>query len=424
MSKLQAAIDAYNSLTNKEIIARQVSGILPEDKYQRCKNLLEDNELLIRHDDILFEVEFNLPSENNSLFTFDINDLLKAPSRLLSPPDNFYLADKDYLHTAINDSTPEEIKNYLNISLFANTLCDLADYAIKNQQKAIFLHGEKLELSLKYSSSDLKPLVDLDKFISDFVAAEIHKEQKITIIKSVLLEMLKNNEIDRLTLPCLINRFSEFVERVNANYQLYVSEFSFDKIKAQVESEKLEFTLKLNKVFSDIQNQLLAIPVALILIGGQVTPENSFTLKNISIWFGAIVFGIFMSLLIRNQRSTLKAIRLEMDSQWDGIKNKHKFVAERLGVHYAQLRARYWLQSFFLAIISTIISGSIVGATGLLLYSAEMLHVYSEVLVYGLYGGCVYLIFCWLTSFVFKIIQGRSLKCANKKGMEAQLNNN
>ena len=280
----------------------------------------------------------------------------------------------------------------------------MADYGIKSTPKAIFLHGEKLELSLSYKPDDLKPLVGLKQFIAEFVDADIHKEQKITIIKSVLIEMLKNNEIDRLTLPCLISRFSEFLERVNANYQLYVSEFSFDKIKAQVESEKLEITLKLNKVFSEIQNQLLVVPIALILIGSQMKLSNTFTPTNISIWCGAIVFGIFMSLLIRNQCSTLKAIKLEMDSQWIGIRSKHKFVAEKLGTHYSQLKNRYWLQRFFLMIISFIIATSIVGSTIFLLYNSGSLNIYKEVIYFGSYGGAIYLALC-LIPFAIKTVK-------------------
>lgn len=401
MNKLDTAIRVYRLFEYETINARQVTGVLPESEYLACKSELENHELLLSCKDDSRELEFKLPSENDALFALDMDDLLRAPSRLLSPPRRFYLADIDYLFTERETNVPELVKGYLDASLFASTLNDISDHSLPLVPKAIFLQGEKLELSLSYSSSDLIKLEGLDQFISDFVKAEIHKEQKATIIKGVLIEMLKSNEIDRLTLSCLIKRFPEFLDRVNANYQLYVSEFSFEKIKEQVESEKFEFTLKLNKVFSDIQNQLLAVPIALVLVSSQMKMANGLSLLNMSIWCGVLVFGVFMSLLIRNQRSTLNAIKLEIDSQWHNIQSKHKYVADRLGTHYYYLRRRKKSQHLFLMLVSLIVSVSIAVSTILLLYNSKSLHLYKDVLYFGGLGGVGYLflsLMWWLLS--------------------------
>lgn len=406
MDRLDAAIRAYRLFEEKTINARQVTGILPDGEYLSCKRELDSFDLLLNFKDDTREVEFRLPSENDALFALDMDDLLRAPSRLLSPPKRFYLADIDYLLFEEGTDIPELVKGYLDASLFASTLNDISDHSLPLAPKAIFLQGEKLELSLAYASSDLLILQGLEKFIFDFVKAEIHKEQKATIIKGVLIEMLKNNEIDRLTVSCLIKRFSEFLERVNANYQLYVSEFSFEKIKEQVESEKFEFTLKLNKVFSDIQNQLLAVPIALVLVSSQMKLENGLSFLNMSIWCGVLIFGIFMSLLVRNQRSTLNAIKLEIDSQWNSIQTKHKFVADRLGAHYSHLGNRQRTQQLFLVLVSSIVSLSIAVSTILLLYNSQSLYLYKDVLYFGGIGGIIYLLASlflkWLVSYWLK----------------------
>ena len=392
MDKLDAAISAYRLFEEKTKNARQVTGVLPEGDYLACKSELENFDLLLNCKDETREVEFKLPSESDALFALDIDDLLRAPSRLLTPPKKFYLADIDYLFFEEGSNLPDLVKGYIDASLFASTLNDISDHSLPLAPKAIFLQGEKLELSLSYSSGDHSVLEGLEKFIFDFVKADIHKDQKATIIKGVLIEMLKNNEIDRLTVSCLIKRFSEFLERVNANYQLYVSEFSFDKIKEQVESEKFEFTLKLNKVFSDIQNQLLAVPIALVLVSSQMKLSNGLSFINMSIWCGVLIFGIFMSLLIRNQRSTLNAIKLEIDSQWNSIQTKHKFVAGRLGAHYFYLKSRQRTQRLFLVLVSLIVSVSIAVSTVQLLYNSQSLHLYKDVLHFGSIGGISYLL--------------------------------
>ncbi|WP_139309789.1 hypothetical protein [Teredinibacter haidensis] len=406
MNKLDAAIHVYRLFEEKSINGRQVTGILSKKDYKNCKDELQKFDLILNVKDETREIEFNLPSESDALFAKDMDDLLIAPSRLLSLPKNFYLADIDYFFSGESESLPDLVRGYMDASKFASTLNNISDHSLPLVPKAIFLQGEKLELSLTYSSSDLVILEGLDKFILDFVEAEIHKDQKATIIKGVLIEMLKNNEIDRLTVSCLMKRFSEFLERVNANYQLYVSEFSFEKIKEQVESEKFEFTLKLNKVFSDIQNQLLAIPIALVLVSSQMKLANGLSFINMSIWCGVLIFGIFMSLLIRNQRSTLNAIKLEIGSQWNSIQDKHKFVANRLSANYSYLKSRQKTQERFLFLVSLIVSLSIAVSTVLLLYNSQSLHLYKDVLRYGFIGGVIYL----LLSLIWRVVNIRLLK--------------
>lgn len=404
MSKLLVAINVYKNLIERSFESRRAIGELPEKDYLHFKKQLEDNNLLLNSRDETFIVEFQIPSEQNEFFSKSLDDLLEAPSRLLNPPSKFYIADEDVLYEGDSEQAPEYIRDYLDTALFSSTLLSLADHPISSgSPRAIFLHGEKLELYLAYKREDIKRLMGLQEFINEFVSAEIHKDQKVTIIKSVLLEMLKNNEIDRITLPCLLKRFSEFIERVNANYQLYVSEFSFEKIKAQVESEKFEFTLKLNRVFSEIQNQLLAVPVALVLVGSQMKVTNGFSMVNSTIWCGSIVFGFFMSLLIRNQRSTLKAIQLEMDSQWRAIEKKHRYVAERLGLYYRQLQNRYCLQKWFLMLVSLVVSGSILGSTLLLFYRCQAQQRLDELFLYGGFGGMLYILICLLWSLRYKL---------------------
>ncbi|MDR7375473.1 hypothetical protein J2X19_000131 [Rhodoferax ferrireducens] len=46
--------------------------------------------------------------------------------------------------------------------------------------------------------------------------------------------------------------------------------------------------MKLNKTLSEIQNQLLAMPVALVLVGGQMAPDTGLSIKNLVIWLRLI----------------------------------------------------------------------------------------------------------------------------------------
>lgn len=370
MNKLEVCIEACKKLSNKNIAQRTVSGNLPAEDYFDLKEKLEQYGWLISNDDENHYIETRLSPETDQLFVFDVNDLLTAPSRHLRAPANFYVADLDYLHKEDHNSeTPVLITQYLNTVKLASAFISIADHTVKGPlPKAIFLLREKLELSLKYDQDDLKPLEGLDRFIADFVNADIHKDQKAAIIKNVLLDMLSNNRIDRLTLPCVIRRFDEFLDRVSANYQLYVSEFSFEKIKSQVQQEKFDLTLKLNKVFSDIQNQLLAVPIALIVAGSQMSNKGEITAQNFFILIGTLIFGLFMFLLVRNQSNTLQAIDTEITFQWGLIKDKHAAAKERLEENHNKLKARHAAQRKVLRVIWWVVLFSVVSVTLLFLY--------------------------------------------------------
>ena len=144
---------------------------------------------------------------------------------------------------------------------------------------------------------------------------------------------------------------------------------TYSDFREFLEKEKLDATTKLNKVFSDVQNQLLAIPAALILVGGQMEDAGgSWTSKNIVIWLGCLVFAILMNLLIRNQCHTLQAVKQEIDQQWLQIKGKYHSVADRFESSYGQLNHRYRHQIWLIRVISLLVSISLAVSTGMLLW--------------------------------------------------------
>ena len=308
-----------------------------------------------------------------SAFFQSMEVLLSSGERRIRPPQRFYVADIGYLHSANSTDTPECVRNYLAASKLFGLLERTADVpgGITTDKKLIFLQKEKIEITSRYGEKDLHDLVGLDDFQSDFIESETHQEQKKTIVKTVLFAMFTGHS--RINLADLLSRFAEFIEKVRASYQLYVAEFSFQKIKAEVEKEKLDALIKLNKVFSDIQNQLLAVPVALILVGGQMENFGGWGAKNVLIWLGALVFAVFMALLVRNQRHTLKAVKSEIDQQWIEMEGRHRDVADRFASSYEELGTRFTHQSRLIRVVEFLVGLSFWITTGLLAYYSALI---------------------------------------------------
>jgi hypothetical protein len=102
-----------------------------------------------------------------------------------------------------------------------------------------------------------------------------------------------------------------------------MSKFSYDDVKKEVEKEKVDFIVRLNKVFSDIQTQLIGVPVSVILAADKlkignlaVNDPNKFhgiSLTNILVILAIGFYAIVLAMLIRNQNNTLEAIKDEID---------------------------------------------------------------------------------------------------------------
>lgn len=309
-------------------------------------------------------LEFSLPS---NYFT-SMEVLLRAPARRLQAPRDFYVEDLDYRHSRDVSTPPDPIAAYLHAVRLFGLLGRVADdeRRVGSVVTLVFLNQQKLEITADYQLMDLDRLPALSTFEQEYIGSPTHQQQKHTILRSALFSMFSHSR--KVALADLIKRFPELVEHVESSYQLYVSEFSFQKIKAEVEKEKLDFTAKLNKVFSDIQNQLLAVPAALILVGGQMEPGQGWSVKNLLVWFGAVVFALLMNLLIRNQHHTLNAVKLEIDQQWQLIEGEHRQVAQQFRKSYEQLDDRYGHQRILLGTVSSLVAVALAFATGLLLW--------------------------------------------------------
>lgn len=302
--QLELVILLQKFVQPENIHDRQIKLIFPISglDFNDASAALSLNGLLVDESIKRQSIEYQLPAN----FFINLGEILVSPSRRLSPPDKFYILENDYYHqVGTNNKLDNTIKNYLIATQLANALLSIADYhgGIGSEKTIIFLGKGKLEICIEYGEPDLLFDIDLSNFTSTYIDSQIHQEQKKTIIKTVLFELFPGQE--NVKFLELLHQFDDFLERVHKSYQLYVSEFSFEKVKEQIEKEKLDAMMKLNKVFSDIQNQLLAIPAALILAGGQMVNENTWSTKNASIWLGVVVMSIFMTMLIRNQRNTL-----------------------------------------------------------------------------------------------------------------------
>ena len=230
--------------------------------------------------------------------------LLQARNRT-RVPSRFTLLDEKFSYPGLapNNMIPERVTRYLDVVNLFSVLKKLAD-AHNGGLLFVASHEAQLTILPDFCAQDLRPLYSLQKFVAEFANEESHFDQKRSVVRTVLLEQFRPRKL--ASMAELLEKFDDIATDARHSLAMYMAEFSVAKVKAEVERQNLDDTLSLNKILSDIQNQLLALPAAILLAGATIKPEENF--RNYAVLGGMIVFAIFVMTLISNQRHSLDAI--------------------------------------------------------------------------------------------------------------------
>lgn len=266
-----------------------------------------------------------------------LDDLFSHPANLRSVPARFTVRDISYTHGKAM-VVPDQIANYQAAAQLCQLLPKVADHPANNGTSQHFIksHDSKLEIKLEYRTCDLAPLPSLPLFQSEYVESVHHQDQKRNIIRTTLIDQFKGKR--SITLSDLLPFFEAFMENVRSSYAMYTVDFSFEKIRTEVEKQNLEDTLRLNKTVSDIQNQLLALPAALVIAGAGI--QKGEPLKNLAIWIGVCIFAWMMRTLLKNQGHSISAIQQEIDLRQQNLSGKPDGVSERFSDAFLVLKDR------------------------------------------------------------------------------------
>jgi hypothetical protein len=269
-------------------------------------------------------------------------DLVQG-ARRRSVPSIFTIRDLQYTHGK-TQIVPQSIRDYLDTVKFWLLLQSFADYEVNQAIVYIKSFESKVEVRAEYGASDLVPMANLAEFASTYFESDHHRDQKRNIIRVSLLEVCKGQLVTRLSE--LLPKFGDLVDRVKASYSLYTADFSFEKLRSEVDTQNVEDMLRLNKTLGDIQNQLLALPAALMLAGAGVKPSDFAT--NVSIWIGVCVFLWVMYHLVKNQQNSVTAIEQEVNLRFEKVTSQPVDIARRVSPLFDTLRGRVGKQQHVL----------------------------------------------------------------------------
>jgi hypothetical protein len=108
-----------------------------------------------------------------------------------------------------------------------------------------------------------------------------------------LVEFLDGLE-DEVKFSYLIRNFELYFDKSIATYNYYLRNFSYNKLKLEIDSKAIEFNQKLQAVINDSQTKLIAIPTAFVLVLSSLDYEKINSHKNIIASLGLFIFSILL----------------------------------------------------------------------------------------------------------------------------------
>ena len=221
-----------------------------------------------------------------------------------APSNPFYVAALDYFSS---QAAPDAIRACQSIREFIDLLRAVADYWEDRQPSGVlvFLHKVKYEVLVEYGPEDLYALSEVQAFAREITSAA-DTENKKTILKAVVCEILSLSLEHPFAV--LVRNYEEIKKRYRRSYEMYLANFSWEKLKGELDREKIEFVKKLNATVTDIQTKVIALPAAFLLMATQIKHVGTFDVANLLICIAGVVFGILICLLIRNQLHALDSI--------------------------------------------------------------------------------------------------------------------
>lgn len=292
------------------------------------------------------------PRSGFAVLAHDLDGLIKSPRGRIEEPRRFYLVNAAY---APGDAhVPDAVARYRKVLALVQLFAEAASMLDATKSELVFVKEGKVTLAVSFNAPDVAALdvAAVDRLLGQF-ADELHHDQKCSILFEALVELCRKHRGDS-AFRFILRDLDAIAGTVADGYRLFASSFSYNKIKSELEDARIDYTQKIHKTIVDIQNQLLGIPVATIVVASQMKAPTTCgpeLLVNFAVLAGAWSFVLLLVVAIVNQWLTLNVIKDEIDQQQAALERDFsKVSADFVGV-FGKLKNRISWHHFGLGVV-------------------------------------------------------------------------
>lgn len=296
---------------------------------------------------------------------FESFDEFIAYNRYGLKNQNFYIFDLDYHHTA--SANNDKISSFLRLQDLIEFLRELSTHENETNGflELIFNKPDKVcSIKIDYNISDIENF-EISSSITELKNHVFEKSDQEARSKLFTNEMINLLSIDIISFSNLLKKWDVIVNSYRSSFQIYLSEFSFDKIKTSSQEYFHELIDRIYSTINKFSTYILAIPVAYILILRFFDFEGeSFAKDSFLVVVGILYFIVIWFVLLDNLSKAFKAIEKDIAKFLGRIKNEEHLneITESLNNQKNKLIPSQKRKIWLVRIISLIILGMTIGA--------------------------------------------------------------
>lgn len=290
----------------------------------------------------------------------NVNKLLAPPAAKMKEPANYYLVDPPYASS--DAAAPDIIVLYRKVLELVALLSETATFQDETKAELVLVKDEKIVVPVRYMADDLAKLdvAAADRLLTQ-MADELHRDQKLEILFEALVDLCSGQQATT-RFQFILRNLDELGDAVRKGYRLFASNFSYSKIRSEIEDARIDFAQKIHKTIVDVQGQLLGIPIATVVVASQMKAPTACGVEpwvNYAVLVGAWIFVILLTVAIINQLLTLNVIKSEVDRQKEKLKNDFPAVSDDFVKTFGSLGRRIWWHRIGLCVVILIGLGAL-----------------------------------------------------------------
>jgi hypothetical protein len=297
---------------------------------KKCIDFLEENNIIENSINQQCPVNLELTlARLNSIGYYENTAIFILKNKYSKPNIDYYIEELQ----CYNTDTNEFIDKYSEVVSLIDSIKNIARYThtdIDIQNSLIFREDKALLLPFIYNtdsiqqirSDDILKLKEVTKIFSDIN----NSDNKNIFINELIEFLIPQPENERFNF--LLSHIIEFVNKANNAYQYYIRNFSYNKLKTELDNAALDYSKKIQSVINDAQTKLIVIPTAFLLATTNIDFTEIINSKNICIICSLFIFSWLIELFVRNQKSALVFIEKNIDVYKQTFKSMNETVKE------------------------------------------------------------------------------------------------
>ena len=247
------------------------------------------------------------------------------------PPDDFYLLEgRCRGSTSVQNA---EVAGFLRLPAFFDFMQQVADvrHLVGEVESFVLVAGQKLSIPIRYHAEDLKAVPALERLnaCKENILDPPHAERKLDIFKRAMVRVLRD-VAEEGRFARLLHSFDNIVKSFEADWEHYLSEFAFEKLRDQYERKRIDYLLKVDAAVEGLAGKLLAIPVGLAVVVGQFDSEPAATIANVALGLGSLSFVLIGGLVCWSHLLTLSDLTRDAGAEHQQLRDKHPELHKRL----------------------------------------------------------------------------------------------